>query len=166
MPSEELEEFRPPRVIGNPHGRLAPMVVRDYSGYDGNPEPEKNIVFSATTSVLVAVHVDETDFCPHGFIMGPRDAPISLSDSRIPAHLEVWLDPLSAHTLLGTSAVELSGQLVDLGDVLGPAGRSLRAGSVTSGLGANASTSSTVSYWNAPKVAAPHYGRSAEPGRC
>jgi AraC-like DNA-binding protein len=42
-----------------------------------------------------------------------------------PSYLEVWLAPLGAYTLLGLPMDELSGQLVDLADVLGPAGQRL-----------------------------------------
>jgi hypothetical protein len=42
-----------------------------------------------------------------------------------PSYLEIWLTPLGAYTLLGLPMDQLSGQLVDLVDVLGAAGRRL-----------------------------------------
>jgi hypothetical protein len=42
-----------------------------------------------------------------------------------PSYLEVWLEPLGAYRLLGLPVNELSGQLIDLADVLGGTARRL-----------------------------------------
>jgi hypothetical protein len=57
--------------------------------------------------------------------MGAHGSSTVVEGDCAPSYLEVWLAPLGAYTLLGLPMDELSGQLVDLADVLGPAGRRL-----------------------------------------
>jgi hypothetical protein len=57
--------------------------------------------------------------------MGAHGSSSVVEGDCAPSYLEVWLAPLGAYTLLGLPMEELSGQLVDLVDVLGAAGRRL-----------------------------------------
>jgi AraC-like DNA-binding protein len=62
---------------------------------------------------------------PPAFLMGARGSYTVVDGDCAPSYLELWLDPLAAYRLLGLPMDELSGQLVDLVDVLGPDGRRL-----------------------------------------
>jgi AraC-like DNA-binding protein len=57
--------------------------------------------------------------------MGPRASSLLVEGDCAPSYLEAWLVPLGAYRLLGLPMDELSGQLADLADVLGAAGRRL-----------------------------------------
>jgi AraC-like DNA-binding protein len=57
--------------------------------------------------------------------MGARGSSTVLEGDCAPSYLEVLLAPLGAYTLLGLPMDELSGQTVDLVDVLGATGRRL-----------------------------------------
>jgi AraC-like DNA-binding protein len=62
---------------------------------------------------------------PPAFVMGARGSYTVVDGGCAPSYLELWLDPLAAYRLLGLPMDELSGQLVDLAEVLGPEGRRL-----------------------------------------
>ena len=57
--------------------------------------------------------------------MSPHASSWMVDGDCAPSYLEVWLDPLGAYRLLGLPVNELSGQLIDLADVLGGAARRL-----------------------------------------
>jgi AraC-like DNA-binding protein len=57
--------------------------------------------------------------------LGAHGSSTVLEGDCAPSYLEVLLAPLGAYTLLGLPIDQLSGQIVDLADVLGPAGRRL-----------------------------------------
>jgi AraC-like DNA-binding protein len=82
-------------------------------------------VLPATTSVPLVVKLIDSAHRPPAFVMGAHGSYSVLEGDCAPSYLEVWLAPLGAYTLLGLPMDQLSGQTVDLFDVLGPAGRRL-----------------------------------------
>ena len=62
---------------------------------------------------------------PPAFVTGAHGSFTVVEGDCAPSYLEVWLAPLGAYTLLGLPMDELSGQTVDLVEVLGASGRRL-----------------------------------------
>jgi AraC-like DNA-binding protein len=71
------------------------------------------------------VKIVDSPHRPPAFVMGAHGASTVLEGDCAPSYLEVLLAPLGAYTLLGLPMEELSGQTVDLVEVLGAAGRRL-----------------------------------------
>jgi AraC-like DNA-binding protein len=100
------------------------MLSRRYAGFTEATTP-RHLVLPATTSVPLVVKLLDSAHRPPAFVMGAHGASTVLEGSCAPSYLEVLLAPLGAYTLLGLPMDELSGQTVDLVDVLGPDGRRL-----------------------------------------
>lgn len=118
------ERARWPRLAGSPHPQLRTMLPRGYAGFTEATVP-RHLVLPATTSVPLVVKVLDSAHRPPAFVMGARDSSMVVEGECAPSYLEVRLTPLGAYTLLGLPMGELSGQLVDLVDVLGGASRRL-----------------------------------------
>jgi AraC-like DNA-binding protein len=118
------ERARWPRLAASPHRQLRSLLPRGYAGFTEATVP-RHLVLPATTSVPLVVKILDSPHRPPAFIMGARDSSTVVEGDCAPSYLEVWLAPLGAYTLLGLPMDELSGQLVDLADVFGPAGRRL-----------------------------------------
>ena len=118
------ERARWPRLAAAPHRQLRSLLPRGYAGFTEATVP-RHLVLPATTSVPLVVKILDSPHRPPAFIMGARDSSTVVDGDCAPSYLELWLAPLGAYTLLGLPMDELSGQLVDLADVLGPAGRRL-----------------------------------------
>jgi AraC-like DNA-binding protein len=118
------ERARSPRLTAAPQPRLRPMLSRRYAGFTEATTP-RHLVLPATTSVPLVVKLLDSAHRPPAFVMGAHGASTVLEGSCAPSYLEVLLAPLGAYTLLGLPMDELSGQTVDLVDVLGPDGRRL-----------------------------------------
>jgi AraC-like DNA-binding protein len=118
------ERARRPRLTAAPHRHLRTLLPRGYAGFTEATVP-RHLVLPATASVPVVVKILDSPHRPPAFLMGARSSSTVVEGDCAPSSLELWLAPLGAYTLLGLPMDELSGQLVDLADVLGPEGRRL-----------------------------------------
>ena len=100
------------------------MLPRGYVGFTEATTP-RHLVLPATTSVPLVVKILDSAHRPPAFVMGARGSSMVLEGDCAPSYLEVLLSPLGAYRLLGLPMAELSGQLVDLVEVLGADGRRL-----------------------------------------
>lgn len=127
MPGETVS-VRPEWALGAqssaaPHPRLRSAVGRGYAAF-AEPEPP-HVVLPATASVGLIVKVCDSAHRPPSFLMGAHGEHVTLDGACAPAYLRVFLRPLGAYTLLGMPVSELSGQVVDLAEVLGAPGARL-----------------------------------------
>jgi AraC-like DNA-binding protein len=119
------ERARWPRVAGTPHPRLRGLLPRGYVGFTEATTP-RQLVLPATSSVSLVIKLADSPHRPPAFLMGPRGSSTAVEGDCAPSYLELWLDPLAAYQLLGGRPLnELSGQLLDLTDLLGGDGRRL-----------------------------------------
>jgi AraC-like DNA-binding protein len=118
------EQARWPRLAAVPHPLLRPLLFRGYAGFTEATRP-RHLTLPATTSVPLVVKIVDSAHRPPAFVMGPHASSWLVEGDCAPSYLEVWLDPLGAYQLLGLPMDELSGQIADLADVLGAAGRRL-----------------------------------------
>jgi hypothetical protein len=118
------ERARWPRLAGSPHSRLRSLLPRGYAGFTEATTP-RHLVLPASTSVPLVVKILDSPRRPPAFVMGAHGSSSVVEGDCAPSYLEVLLTPLGAYTLLGLPMQELSGQLVDLVDVLGAPGRRL-----------------------------------------
>jgi AraC-like DNA-binding protein len=100
------------------------LVASGYVGYTEATAP-RQLVVPATTSVPLVVKLVDSPHRPPAFVMGANDSFTVLEGECAPSYLEVLLAPLGAYRLLGLPMDELSGQTVDLVEVLGADGRRL-----------------------------------------
>jgi AraC-like DNA-binding protein len=107
-----------------PQPLLRSLLPRGYAGFTQATTP-RHLVLPATTSVPLVVKLLESAHRPPAFVMGAHGSSLVVEGDCAPLYLEVVLAPLGAYTLLGLPMDQLSGQTVDLNDVLGAAGRRL-----------------------------------------
>jgi AraC-like DNA-binding protein len=119
-----LERTRSPRLVAVPQAPLRPLLPRGYLGFTEATTP-RHLIVPATTSVPLVVKLVDSPHRPPAFVMGARDSFTVLEGACAPAYLEVLLAPLGAYRLLGLPMAALSGQLVDLVEVLGADARRL-----------------------------------------
>ena len=112
-----------PAAGGAAHPQLRGLLARDYASFTEPAAPPHNMISPATAAVCIVLKRNDSDWRPPEFLIGGRDFCIS---NRIPvgdsAHpfMQQWLTPLGAYRLLGGVPMDaLSGQVVDLTDVLG-----------------------------------------------
>jgi AraC-like DNA-binding protein len=115
------ERARWPRLAGLPHPQLRFLLPHGYAAFTEATTP-RHLVLPATTSVALVVKIRDSPYRPPAFVMGARASPTVVEGECAPSYLEVSLAPLAAYTLLGVPTEELGSQVVDLADVLGPAG--------------------------------------------
>jgi AraC-like DNA-binding protein len=118
------ERARWPRLAAAPQPLLRSLLPRGYAGFTEATTP-RHLVLPATTAVPLVVKLLDSAHRPPAFVMGAHGSSTVLEGDCAPAYLEVLLAPLGAYTLLGLPMDELSGQTVDLVDVLGAPGRRL-----------------------------------------
>ena len=167
------ERARWPRLAGSPHPQLRTMLPCGYAGFTEATAP-RHLILPATTSVPLVVKILDSAHRPPAFIMGARDSSTVVEGECAPSYLEVRLTPLGAYTLLGLPMGELSGQLVDLADVLGGAAGGWPSGSArpeAGGSGSRCWTSSCCGGWSAgrnprPRSAGRGSGWSRPVARC
>jgi hypothetical protein len=123
-PTGAPERARWPRLAGAPRAPLRSLLPRGYAGFTEATAP-RHLVLPATMSVALVVKLLDSAHRPPAFVMGAQGSSVPLEGDCAPSYLEFRLTPLGAYTLLGLPMQQLSGQLVDLVDVLGPAGRRL-----------------------------------------
>jgi AraC-like DNA-binding protein len=80
---------------------------------------------AATASVLLVVEMVDSPRRPPALVVGAHDSFTILEGAGARSWLGLLLAPLGAYRLLGPPMAELSGQLVDLTEVLGADGRRL-----------------------------------------
>jgi AraC-like DNA-binding protein len=102
------------------------VLPRGYAGFTEATVP-RHLVLPATISVPLIVKILDSPHRPPAFVMGAHGSSVVVEGDCAPSYLEAWLTPLGAYTLLGLPMDELTGQTVDLGEVLGAAGRRLAA---------------------------------------
>jgi AraC-like DNA-binding protein len=107
-----------------PHPRLRGLLPRGYAGFT-EVTTSRHLVLPATTSVPLVVKLLDSPYRPAAFVVGAHDSALLVEAAYAPSYLEVLLAPLGAYRLLGLPVDKLSGQIVDLVDVFGPAGRRL-----------------------------------------
>ena len=118
------ERARWPRLVATPQAQLRRLLPRGYVGFTEATTP-RHLVLPATASVPLVVKLVDSPYRPPAFVMGAHDSFTVLEGACAPSYLEVLLSPLGAYRLLGMPMDELSGQIVDLAEVLGPDGRHL-----------------------------------------
>src|ERR671914_3137956 len=118
------ERARWPRLAAAPQAQLRPLLPRGYAGFTEATVP-RHLVLPATTSVPLVVKLADSAHRPPAFVMGAHGSSLVLEGDCAPSYLEVLLSPLGAYRILGLPMAELSGQLVDLVEVLGADGRRL-----------------------------------------
>lgn len=123
--SAEPERARWPRLAALPRRELRSLLPRGYGGFTQATAP-RHPVLPATPAVPPIVKILDPLHRPPAFVMGAHGSYALLEGDCAPSYLEVWLAPLGAYGLLGPPMDHLSGQIVDLTDVLGAAGRRLR----------------------------------------
>jgi AraC-like DNA-binding protein len=118
------ERARWPRLAAAPHPRLRTLLPRGYVGFTEATTP-RQLVLPATTSVPLVVKLADSPYRPPAFVMGAHGTSVVLEGDCAPSYLEVLLGPLEAYRLLGLPMNRLSGDTVDLVEVLGADGRRL-----------------------------------------
>ena len=83
------------------------------------------LVLPATASVLLVMKVDDSPLRPPQFVVCAHASYSAVVGACSPRYVEVPLAPIGAYRLLGQPLDELSGQLVDMHDVLGADGARL-----------------------------------------
>ena len=85
----------------------------------------RHLDLPATTSIPLVVKTVDSRHRPAAFVLGAHGTSVVLEGDCAPSYLEVLLGPLEAYRLLGLSMNRLSGDTVDLVEVLGADGRRL-----------------------------------------
>jgi AraC-like DNA-binding protein len=118
------ERARWPRLAAVPQPRLRSLVSRGYAGFTDATTPRR-LVLPATASVPLVIRLADSPYRPPAFVMGGHDSALVMEGACAPSYLELQMAPLGAYRLLGLPVGELGGQIVDLVNVLGAAGRRL-----------------------------------------
>jgi Bacterial regulatory helix-turn-helix proteins, AraC family len=113
-----------PRLVAVPKPPLGSLLAGGYVGFTEATSPRR-LVLPATTSVPLVVKLVDSAHRPPAFVRGPQRGFSVMEGDCARSYLELLLTPLGAYRLLGLPMGQLSGQLVDLVEVLGPAGRRL-----------------------------------------
>jgi AraC-like DNA-binding protein len=118
------ELARSPRLAAAPQPRLRSLLPHGYAGFTEATSP-RHLMLPASASVSLVVKLADSAHRPPAFVMGPQRSAWVVEGDCAPSYLEVRLTPLGAYRLLGLPSEELSGQLVDLTEVVGADGRRL-----------------------------------------
>jgi AraC-like DNA-binding protein len=119
------ERTRWPRIGGAPHRQLRGLLARDYAGFTEATAPSHGFVVPATAAIVILLRLEDAPGRPavlggaHNTFWGPEGGACP------PTYVELRLAPLGAYRLLGMPMDDLSGQVVDLTDVLGAGSRRL-----------------------------------------
>lgn len=114
------ERARQPYSTATPSSRLRSALRLGYAGFDESSGP-RHVVLPATASVVLIVKIRDSEHRPPAFVMGATAEHTVLDGACSPSYLRVLLSPLGAYTLLGMPMNEVSGRIVELADVVGPA---------------------------------------------
>jgi AraC-like DNA-binding protein len=112
------------RVGGAPHPQLRGLLARDYAGFTEAPA-RPNVAVPATAAITILLRLKDAPRFPPEILAGARNTVWVAEGPCAPVYLELWLAPLGAYRLLGLPMDALTGQLVDLTEVLGTGSRRL-----------------------------------------
>lgn len=113
-------------TAGVPDARVRPALTRGYVGF--TEAAAGRWLMPATLTVTVIVNLGEPfGGLPEAFVAGPDPGFTEVGHDRPTTCLDLKLTPLGAYRLLGVPMDELSGQAVELGEVLAAPGRDLAA---------------------------------------
>jgi AraC-like DNA-binding protein len=112
------ERVKVPRVGGSPHPQLRGLLARGYAGFTEPAAPPHDIVSPATAAVGVVLKLDDSAWRPPELLLGAHDFCHVHRDAPAHAFMQLWLTPLGAYRL-GLPTGAISGQIMDLTDVLG-----------------------------------------------
>jgi AraC-like DNA-binding protein len=119
------EQSRWPRVGGVPHPQLRRLLARDYAGFAEAPA-HPNVAVPATAAITILLRLKDAPRFPPEILAGAHDTVSVAEGPCSPAYVELRLAPLGAYRLLGGLPIHtLTGQLLDLTDVLGTGSRRL-----------------------------------------
>ncbi|GAA1991771.1 helix-turn-helix domain-containing protein [Amycolatopsis minnesotensis] len=119
-------------AVARPHRALRPLVAR-YIGYTQHGMPAGVHRGLPSRFVTLVISLDEpmrvlgmpipgeSPLAARGMVGGMHTGPALLEQAPFQSGIHLELNPLGAHALLGVSAAELSGHLVELGDLGSPA---------------------------------------------
>lgn len=108
-----------------PDPRLRSIVARHHVGWTLRPDRTDRFVVPAHTSVQLVLKVEESASRPPEFVHGAAAGHTVFEGGCAPRYLQVELTPLGAYRAFGIPMHQISGQLVDLADVLGAESRRL-----------------------------------------
>ena len=101
-------------------------MARDYVGFSQKDEPAGRWLMAPSPTVTAIVNLGPPfGGLPGSFVAGIEDTASVVEYGGSWSCLDLKFTPLGAYTLLGLPMNELSGRVVDIADVLGPAGRRL-----------------------------------------
>ena len=115
---------RPTWVAGLPHAELRRLVPGGYLGFRDIGDPHY-VVLPATVSVPVVIKLADSPYRPPQFVIGANDAVVVPDGLCAPSYIQLRLAPLAAFKVLNVPTRWLTGDVVDLADVLGPPARRL-----------------------------------------
>jgi AraC-like DNA-binding protein len=114
------ERVRGPRAGDAPHPQIRGLLARDYTSVTEPAAPSHDKVIPATAAIGVILRLKGSSRLPPEFLVGAHDTCWGPEGAcQQVAYMELWLAPLGAYRLLGLPIHTLSGQLVELTDVLG-----------------------------------------------
>lgn len=116
-------------VIARPHPAVRHLVAR-YIGYTqrgvtlsvhrGLPSRYVTLIIGLDRPIRVTGMPGQTSFAFQGLVAGLHTGPTLIAQERVQSGIRLELNPLGTRTLLGVSATELSGCVVDLADLGSP----------------------------------------------
>jgi AraC-like DNA-binding protein len=106
-------------VAARPDPRLRSVVAADYTGWTRRADRADRFVVPAHLSVLLILKIEDSAIRPPEFVHGAAAAPTVCDGGCAPRYLQIDLTPLGAYRAFGVPMHQLSGQLVDLADLLG-----------------------------------------------
>jgi AraC-like DNA-binding protein len=101
------------------------VLPHGYSGWLLTANRAGSFVLPATPSVTLVLKLADSAYRPPEFVNGMRASYASIDGGCSPEYLQVPLSPPGAHAVFGLPMDELTGQLVDLRDLIGESGRRL-----------------------------------------
>ena len=116
---------RPSGVHGAPHPGVRSFLAASYIGFDQTANPHRNLVLPASASVQLIFKLADSALRPSQFVGGAHGAYSVVDGACAPSYVTLSLAPLGGYALLGIPADELTGQIVDLADIVGQDGRRL-----------------------------------------
>jgi AraC-like DNA-binding protein len=106
-------------VLRDPDRRIRALLDRDYLGFTQPADVSERWLATPTTTVTVILNVGIAfGGMPHTFVAGLTDTCDVVEQDGAIECVELKLTPLGAFRLLGVPMHELSGQVVDLANVL------------------------------------------------
>jgi AraC-like DNA-binding protein len=114
----------------NPRPQLAPLMARPMLAYEMDDADFASWLMAATSVVTLIIELDGGlriggEQLPHSFVTGLDDGPTVVAFDAPYRGVELKLTPLGARRILGWPMAELSGNVIDIGDLFGRNGAEL-----------------------------------------